>query len=146
MGIFRGVLPFLKKKSLAKKLSPSPPKSLFENTIGIKFFVMKRLTIFFRTFVMKYANTPPTPSVHRISLPQDFPSSQLSTVGLSVDNSPYLWYWIVVANYGGGGGNRVVTELSFGHITTKTWAYSGVLGFFRKQFGKKLPPPIQINF
>ena len=53
---------------------------------------------------------------------------------IKVYNLPYL----------GGGGNRAVTELSFGHVTTKTWAYSGVFGFFsknvwQKMFGKKVP-------
>ena len=33
----------------------------------------------------------------------------------------------------GGGDFRAVTELSFGHITTKTWGYSVVFGFFNKQ-------------
>ena len=41
---------------------------------------------------------PGTASVHRMSLPQDFPSTQLSNVGLPLHTSPYLWYWIVVAN------------------------------------------------
>ena len=39
-----------------------------------------------------------TPSVHRISLPPDFPSTQLSKEGLPSHTSPYFWYWIVVAN------------------------------------------------
>ena len=29
-----------------------------------------------------------------------------------------------------GGDTRAVTELGFGHVTTKTWAYSGMVGFF----------------
>ena len=33
----------------------------------------------------------------------------------------------------GGGDNRAVTELSFVHITTKTWTYCGVFGFFRRK-------------
>ena len=37
--------------------------------------------------------------------------------------------------YLGRGNNRAMTELSFGHVTTKTWAYSGVFGFFRNLFG-----------
>ena len=28
--------------------------------------------------------------------------------------------------------NRAVTELIFVHVTTKTWAYFGVFGFFRQ--------------
>ena len=32
----------------------------------------------------------------------------------------------------GRGDYRAVPELSFGQVTTKTWAYSGVFGFFRK--------------
>ena len=48
-----------------------------------------------------------------------------------------------IANIGlGGEDNRAVTELSFGHVTIKTWAYSGVFGYFRKKFWrKKLSPP-----
>ena len=44
-------------------------------------------------------------------------------------------------------GLATVTELGFTHVTTKTWAYSWVFGFFRQKFwGKKSPPPIQITF
>ena len=40
-----------------------------------------------------------------------------------------------------------VTELSFGHVTTKTWTYSGVFGFFSKTFRqKKMSNPTQITF
>ena len=47
-----------------------------------------------------------------------------------------------VSNWLRGGGNRAVTKLCFGHITTKNWAYSGVFGFFRKSCcGKTVPPP-----
>ena len=31
----------------------------------------------------------------------------------------------------GGGDDRAATELGFGHVTTKTWAHSGVFAFFR---------------
>ena len=31
----------------------------------------------------------------------------------------------------GEGGNRAVTHLVFAHVTTKTYAYLGVFGFFR---------------
>ena len=41
----------------------------------------------------------------------------------------------------GGGDNRVVTELGFAHVTTKSWAYLGVFGFFKNNFGKKKMPP-----
>ena len=41
----------------------------------------------------------------------------------------------------GWGDNKAVTELSFGHVTSKTWAYSGVFGFFRKKFRQKNSPP-----
>ena len=34
----------------------------------------------------------------------------------------------------GGGYIRAVTEVGFAHVTTKTWAYLGVFGFFRKKF------------
>ena len=33
-----------------------------------------------------------------LPLPQDFPSTQLFKEGLPSHTSPYLWYWIVVAN------------------------------------------------
>ena len=46
----------------------------------------------------------------------------------------------------GRGDNRAVTELSFAHVTNKTWAYSGVFGFFRKKFQQKTVPPTQITF
>ena len=39
-----------------------------------------------------------TPSLQRISLPQDFPPTQLLKVGLPLHTSRYLWYRIVVAN------------------------------------------------
>ena len=42
----------------------------------------------------------------------------------------------------GEGDNRALTELGFAHVTTKTWAYLGVFGFFRKMFVKKMPPPM----
>ena len=48
--------------------------------------------------VFTHAQLIRTPSVHRISLPQDFPSTQLSKEGLPSHTSPYLWYRIVVAN------------------------------------------------
>ena len=38
-------------------------------------------------------------SVHKMSLPQDVPSTHLSKVGLPLHTSRYLWYWIVVANW-----------------------------------------------
>ena len=42
--------------------------------------------------------------------------------------------------------NRAVTELGFSHFTTKTWAYSSVLGFFRKKIWQaKFCPPHQIT-
>ena len=48
---------------------------------------------------------------------------------------------------GGGGDNRVVTELSFGHVTTKTWAYFGVFSFFRTKISaKKMSPPHPNHF
>ena len=37
----------------------------------------------------------------------------------------------------GRGENRTVTELGFAHVTTKTWAYSRVFGFFRKNIWQK---------
>ena len=39
-----------------------------------------------------------------------------------------------------------VIELSFGHITTKTLASSGVFGFFRKKFWQKKCPPHPNHF
>ena len=36
-------------------------------------------------------------------------------------------------NLGGGRDNKAAANFSFGHVTTKTWAYSGVFGFFRKK-------------
>ena len=56
--------------------------------------------------------------------------------------------WVFFSLDRGVGVNKAVTKLSFGHITTKTWAYSGVFGFSEKSFGKKnLPPPRpQIHF
>ena len=51
----------------------------------------------------------------------------------------YLSYATLV---GGGGDSGAVTELGFPHVSTKTWAYLGVFGFFRKKFVyKKYPPP-----
>ena len=47
------------------------------------------------------------PSEHRISLPLGFPSKQLSKEGLPLHTSPYLWYWIVVAN----ASSSIVAEL-----------------------------------
>ena len=41
----------------------------------------------------------------------------------------------------GRGDNRAVTELGFAHVTTKTWAYSEVFGFFRKIIWRKNCPP-----
>ena len=35
------------------------------------------------------------------------------------------------------GDNRVVKELCFEHVNTKTWAYFGVFGSFRKSVGEK---------
>ena len=46
----------------------------------------------------------------------------------------------------GRGDNRAVTELGFAHVTTKTWAYSGVFGFFRKKCRQKNCPPHQNHF
>ena len=46
----------------------------------------------------------------------------------------------------GRGDNRAATELSFGHVTTKTWANSVVFGFFRKNFITKYVPSAQIIF
>ena len=40
----------------------------------------------------------------------------------------------------GGGVNMAVTELGFGHITTKTWAYFGVFGFQTKMLSKNSHP------
>ena len=40
-----------------------------------------------------------------------------------------------------GGHNRAATELSFGHVTTNTWAYSGVFCFFRIFCHKICPHP-----
>ena len=37
----------------------------------------------------------------------------------------------------GGGLKRHLSELSFRHATTKTWAYSRVFGFYRICFGHK---------
>ena len=46
---------------------------------------------------------------------------------------PYMLYlWLL-----GRGDNRAVPELGFAHVTTKTWAYSGVFGFFRKKCRRK---------
>ena len=46
-----------------------------------------------------------------------------------------------------GGGKRAVTELSFGHVTTKTWAYSGgCLDLSEKIMAKKSVPPTSITF
>ena len=53
----------------------------------------------------------------------------------------FMLYCPVYVYYQQGGDNRAVTELSFGHVTTKTWAYSGVFGFFRKTFWQKNCPP-----
>ena len=36
---------------------------------------------------------------------------------------------------------RRATELSFRHVTTKTWAYSGVFGFSEFFSDKLCPPP-----
>ena len=48
---------------------------------------------------------------------------------------------------GRGGDNRAVTELGFTHVTTKTWAYLGMFGFFRNFFGHKFsPPPAKSHF
>ena len=42
----------------------------------------------------------------------------------------------------GKGDNRTVTELSFAHVTTKIWAYSGVFSFLRFFLVKtKTPSP-----
>ena len=41
----------------------------------------------------------------------------------------------------GRGDNRAVTELSFAHITTTTWAYSRVLDFSEFFLAKKTGPP-----
>ena len=41
---------------------------------------------------------------------------------------------------GGGGGQQALFDLNFQHATTKTWAYFGKFGFFRKNFGQKLYP------
>ena len=44
----------------------------------------------------------------------------------------------------GGGGQRALFNLSFRHATTKTWAYFGKFGFFRKKIQLKkytLPRP-----
>ena len=40
-----------------------------------------------------------------------------------------------------GRDNRALTELSFRHVTTKTFAYSELFGFFRENFWQKLCPP-----
>ena len=47
---------------------------------------------------------------------------------------------------GGGEDKRAATELGFGHVTIKTWAYTGVFGFFRIFFVTKYVPshPIQV--
>jgi hypothetical protein len=47
----------------------------------------------------------------------------------------------------GRGDTRAVRKSNFAHITTKTWAYSGVFGFSRQQFWEKTAPtPTQITF
>ena len=53
---------------------------------------------------------------------------------------------LTVAHCEGGGDIRALSELSFRHVTTKTWAYFSVLGFFRKKFITKYVPPTQITF
>ena len=35
-----------------------------------------------------------------------------------------------------------MTDLSLGYVTTKTWAYSGMFGFFRKKFQRKKMSPL----
>ena len=54
------------------------------------------------------------PVFTKISLPQDFPSTQLSKEGLPLHTSTYLWYWIVVANVGGcyGKSDNTILESS----------------------------------
>ena len=41
----------------------------------------------------------------------------------------------------GRGDNWAVTEISFAHVTTKTWAYSGLFGFIRKKCWQKKTVP-----
>ena len=46
-----------------------------------------------------------------------------------------------------GGPKRHFSELSFRHVTTKSWAYSRMFGFFRIFFSPKIKPyPGRINF
>ena len=47
-----------------------------------------------------------------------------------------------------GGDKSAVTELCFAHVTTKTWEYIEVFGFFRKKnvVNKNSSPPGQITF
>ena len=56
---------------------------------------------------------------------------------------PYMLYlWLL-----GRGDNRAVPELGFAHVTTKTWAYSGVFIFSRNFFWRKnCPPPPKALF
>ena len=44
----------------------------------------------------------------------------------------YRWAVRLYSYSRGGGGNRIVRELSFGDVTTKIWAYSGGFGFYKK--------------
>ena len=47
----------------------------------------------------------------------------------------------------GGGDEWALIELSFTHITSKTWAHSGKFGYFRIFFRlKKRPPPAKSLF
>ena len=53
--------------------------------------------------------------------------------------------FLVLVLWIGRGDNRAVTELGFAHVNTKTYAYLGVLGFFKKNFANKKCPPPQPN-
>ena len=53
-----------------------------------------------------------------------------------------FFVWIII----GGWDKRAVTELGFAHVTTKSWAYFGVFGFFRKKFRRKNCPPHPNHF
>ena len=52
----------------------------------------------------------------------------------------------VLCHVKGGGDNRAATELGFRHVTTKTWAYSGVFGFRIFFVTKSVPPPSPKSF
>ena len=55
--------------------------------------------------------------------------SQISFIYTKLPASPTVFFLLV-----GGGEKRVMTGLGFAHVTTKSWVYLGVFGFFRKKF------------